>query len=142
MSVLLVHPGGPFWSKRDEGAWSIPKGEYAGDEKADAAALREFAEEMGLPPQGVPRPLGEFRQNSSKIVTAFALEGDFEVATLQSNLFEMEWPPRSGKMQAFPEVDRASWLTLDEAHVKIIPGQRPILDSLVRLLAEAAPRKE
>jgi predicted NUDIX family NTP pyrophosphohydrolase len=137
--VLLVHPGGPFWQKRDDGAWSIPKGEYVDDEQPAAAALREFAEEMGRLPEGEPQPLGKLRQNSGKTVTAFALEGDFDIADLHSNRFEIEWPPRSGRMQSFPEVDRAGWFTLSEAHRKIIPGQRPFLDTLERLAAGNGP---
>jgi predicted NUDIX family NTP pyrophosphohydrolase len=131
--VLLVHPGGPFWRKRDEEAWSIPKGEYVEGELPLAAALREFAEEMGRAPEGTPQLLGELRQNSGKTVTAFALEGEFDVAELTSNLFELEWPPRSGRMQSFPEVDRAEWFPISDARLKIIPGQRPFLDALESL---------
>ncbi len=133
--VLLVHPGGPFWAKRDDGAWSIPKGEYAEGERPEDAALREFSEETGHAPEGRPELLGEQRQNSGKIVTAFALEGDFDIAGLRSNLFEMEWPPRSGRIQSFPEVDRAGWFTLPDAANRIVPGQRPFLDALQRLVA-------
>ena len=132
--VLLVHPGGPFWSTRDLGAWSIPKGEYDPDEEPEVAARREFAEEMGLEAEGQLKPLGELRQRGGKLVTAFALEGDFDVGSLQSNVFEMEWPPRSGRMQSFPEVDKADWFTLPVARQKVISGQRPFLDRLERVL--------
>jgi predicted NUDIX family NTP pyrophosphohydrolase len=133
LQVLLAHPGGPFWARKDEGAWSIPKGEYLAEEPAEKAALREFAEEMGVVPEGHLRPLGELQQNGGKQVTAFALQGDFDVAQLRSNSFEMMWPPRSGRMQTFPEVDRAEWLTLPDARKKIIPGQREFLDILEEL---------
>ena len=128
--VLLVHPGGPFWSRRDLGAWSIPKGEYADGEEPQAAARREFAEELGREPEGALRPLGEVRQSGGKLVVAFAVEGGFDVAAMRSNTFDMEWPPRSGHVQAFAEVDRAEWFTLPRAREKIIAGQRPLLDRL------------
>ena len=131
--VLLVHPGGPFWRKRDEGAWSIPKGEYPEDEPVETAARREFAEEMGLVPEGTLRPLGELRQKGGKHVTAFALEGEFDTSTLTSNLFEIEWPPGSGRLQSFPEVDRAEWFALSDARRKIIGGQLPFLERLEAL---------
>ncbi|MEF0944188.1 NUDIX domain-containing protein [Rhizobium sp. BR 362] len=131
--VLLVHPGGPFWSKRDEGAWSIPKGEYLEDEPAETAARREFAEEMGHLPDGTLQPLGELRQKGGKHVIAFALEGEFDVSTLRSNLFEIEWPPRSGHFRSFPEVDRAEWFTLSDARRKIIDSQLPFLANLEAL---------
>jgi predicted NUDIX family NTP pyrophosphohydrolase len=133
--VLLVHPGGPFWSKRDLGAWSVPKGEYSDGEQPEAAARREFAEELGAEPDGALQPLGEISQKGGKLVVAFAAEGDFDVAALRSNMFEMEWPPRSGRRQAFPEVDRAEWFTLPAAQQKIIAGQRPLLDRLEAILA-------
>jgi predicted NUDIX family NTP pyrophosphohydrolase len=136
ISVLLVHPGGPFWSKRDIGAWSIPKGEYADGEQAEAAARREFAEELGREPQGPLQPLGEIRQKAGKLVVAFAVEGDFEVAGFTSNMFDMEWPPRSGRRQSFPEVDRVEWFTLPVARQKIIAGQSPLLDRLETLISE------
>jgi len=132
--VLLVHPGGPFWRKRDDGAWSIPKGEYGDDEAPEAAARREFIEETGCAIEGALQPLGELRQKSGKVVTAFALEGVFDTSCLRSNLFEMEWPPRSGHVQSSPEIDRAEWFSLSEAGQKIIGGQRPFLESLERLL--------
>ena len=137
--VLLVHPGGPFWMKKDRGAWSIPKGEYAEDENPLAVAKREFAEELGSPPpHGGYAELGEIKQPSRKLVAAFAVEGDFDPATLKSNLFELEWPPQSGRKQSFPEVDRARWFTLAEARDKIQPGQAPFLDRLLDLLKSAA----
>ena len=129
--VLLVHPGGPFWAKKDRGAWSIPKGEYEDGEDARAAAVREFAEELGAPvPDGELVDLGEVRQRSGKVVTAWALEGDADADAIHSNTFTIEWPPRSGRMQEFPEVDRAAWFALDEARERILPGQAPLLDRL------------
>ena len=133
--VLLVHPGGPFWLKRDIGAWSIPKGEFDEGEDPLVVARREFEEETGLCPSGEVVPLGEIRQVGGKHVVAFALEGEFDVATLVSNTFEIEWPPRSGHTRAFPEVDRAEWLSIADAHAKIIPGQRLFLDRLRERLA-------
>lgn len=132
--VLLVHPGGPFWAKRDAGAWSVPKGEYADGEEAEDAARREFAEETGWSLEGELRPLGEVRQKAGKSVTAFAVEGDFDPANLESNRFEIEWPPKSGRKASFPEIDRAGWFSLDEAREKMIEGQRPLLDRLQDLL--------
>lgn len=128
--VLLVHPGGPFWRNRDLGAWSIPKGEYEPDEDPETAARREFLEETGVAMTGALEFLGEKRQRSGKLVAAYAGEGDFDVGRLKSNAFEMEWPPRSGRKQSFAEVDRAGWFTLPEAREKIIPSQRPFIDSL------------
>jgi predicted NUDIX family NTP pyrophosphohydrolase len=135
MDVLLVHPGGPFWANKDEGAWSLPKGVCEPDEDIVAAARREFAEEVGIVPEGPLVPLGEFRQSSGKLVIAFALEADFDPATLASNTFEMEWPPHSGRQQAFPEVDRAEWAGLDLARRRLHKGQRPIIGALERLLS-------
>jgi predicted NUDIX family NTP pyrophosphohydrolase len=133
--LLLVHPGGPFWVKKDEGAWSIPKGEYEPDEDPLAAAKREFAEELGSAlPGGDYLDLGEVVQPSRKRLVVFAIEGDFDPATLTSNLFEMEWPPKSGQMQSFPEVDRAAWFAPDEARKKILPGQVPFIDRLLARL--------
>lgn len=132
--VLLVHPGGPFWRRRDAGAWSIPKGEPEPGEDDAAAALREFAEETGCLPAGTPAPLGRVRQRAGKEVVAFALQGDFDPATLRSNTFELEWPPRSGRIQVFPEVDRAAWFDPDTAREKMIEGQRPLLARLEDLL--------
>ncbi|MGY3239072.1 MULTISPECIES: NUDIX domain-containing protein [unclassified Bradyrhizobium] len=130
--VLLVHPGGPFWRNKDLGAWSIPKGEYADDEDAELAARREFAEELGVEVSVPLIALGEVKQRGGKIVTAFAAELDVEAAEIRSNSFEIEWPPRSGKRQRFPEVDRAEWFTLEEAYAKINEGQRPLLARLPR----------
>ena len=135
LRVLLVHPGGPFWARRDDGAWSIPKGEYGDDEDAEAAARREFAEETGASVTGPLIPLGEVRQKAGKIVTAFVVEMPFDVAALKSNLFDMEWPPRSGRRQSFPEVDRAQWFTLDQARMKILPEQAAFLDRLAARLS-------
>ena len=128
IEVLLVHPGGPFWRKKDLGAWSIPKGEYGEDEDALAAAKREFEEETGIAPSGEFVALGEIRQPSGKLVTVWAFEGDCAVEEIRSNTFEMEWPPKSGKMQEFPEVDRAAWFSLSEARRKILQGQVGFLD--------------
>jgi predicted NUDIX family NTP pyrophosphohydrolase len=129
--VLLVHPGGPFWAKRDRGSWSIPKGEYDEGEDARAVALREFEEETGLAPRGGDLlPLGEVRQAGGKLVAGFGLEGDIDAANIVSNNFEMIWPPKSGRRQIFPEVDRAGWFTLAEATEKILDGQRPFLERL------------
>ena len=131
--VLLVHPGGPFWRNRDAGAWSIPKGEYAADEDPLAVAKREFEEELGMPaPSGEYVRLGEVRQRGGKTVTAFAIQGDFDPQQLESNRFEIEWPPKSGRRALFPEVDKAEWFTVAEARTKIIGGQLPLIDSLVK----------
>src|SRR4051812_29166220 len=130
--VLLVHPGGPFWARKDAGAWSIPKGEYEDGEDARACAMREFGEEIGSPaPEGDLVELGEVRQKSGKVVTAWALEGDADADDITSNTFALEWPPRSGKTQEFPEIDRAQWFSLDEARERILPAQAPLLDRLV-----------
>jgi predicted NUDIX family NTP pyrophosphohydrolase len=133
--VLLVHPGGPFWARKDAGAWSIPKGEHGDDEDAEACARREFEEETGtaLPP-GALAELGAVRQKGGKVVTAWAAEGDLDPEAIRSNTFEMEWPPRSGRTQAFPEVDRAGWFGLEAAREKLNPGQAPFLDRLRSLL--------
>ncbi len=128
--VLLVHPGGPLWASRDLGAWSIPKGEYSEDEDALAAAMREFEEETGLRPEGQFVPLGQIRQASGKLVTAWAFEGDCDPAAIQSNLFSMEWPRGSGRMQEFPEIDRGGWFTLAEARGKLVKGQTAFLERL------------
>jgi predicted NUDIX family NTP pyrophosphohydrolase len=140
VQVLLVHPGGPYWSKRDLGSWSIPKGEYGADETPEIAARREFAEETGRRADGPMIPLGTIRQKAGKRVEAFALEGDFDVESLNSELFELEWPPRSGRLQSFPEVDRAAWFNLAEAHERILAGQRPFLDRLAHFVADSGPR--
>jgi predicted NUDIX family NTP pyrophosphohydrolase len=133
VEVLLVHPGGPFWRSKDVGAWSIPKGEHDENEDPEAAARREFSEETGWVLAGDLVSLGAVRQSGGKTVTAFAVEGDFDVSTLRSNTFELEWPPRSGRKQAFAEVDRAAWYGLAEASRKIIVGQRPFLERLPRM---------
>ncbi len=130
--VLLVHPGGPFWAKRDDGAWSIPKGEYEDGEDPLTAARREFAEELGsaLPDDAQLRPLGEVRQKNGKRVLAWAAEGDLDASAVRSNTFEMEWPPRSGRTQAFPEIDRAEWFPLARAREKLVPAQAAFVDRL------------
>jgi predicted NUDIX family NTP pyrophosphohydrolase len=137
IEVLLAHPGGPFWRRRDDGAWTIPKGEIGAGETPEAAARREFREEIGVEPIGELRPLGAIRQRAGKYVEAFALEGDFDVALLASNTFEIEWPPRSGRLATFPEVDRIGWFTLPIAREKILEAQRPLLDRLAALDASA-----
>ena len=131
--VLLVHPGGPFWAKRDDGAWSIPKGEVDDDaEESLAVARREFREELGLdPPVAEPVALGEVRLKSGKRVEAWAVPGDLDVSVIESNTFETEWPPKSGRVQSFPEVDRAGWFTVEQARVKLNPAQCEFLDRLV-----------
>ncbi|HEY4871001.1 MAG TPA: NUDIX domain-containing protein [Candidatus Dormibacteraeota bacterium] len=129
--VLLVHPGGPFWQKRDEGVWSIPKGEFADNEAGMDVARREFHEELGTAaPTGEATPLGEVRQTKGKVVHAWALPGDLDVTRITSNTFEIEWPPRSGRMQQFPEVDRAGWFDVDSARRKLLPAQRAFIDRL------------
>ena len=130
VQVLLAHMGGPFWARKDEGAWSIPKGEHPPSEDAGAAARREFAEELGSPaPEGELRDLGTVR-SGSKVIAAFALAGDLDADHVVSNTFELEWPPRSGRTQSFPEVDRAAWFDLDTARRKIVKSQRPFLDRI------------
>ena len=134
VEVLLVHPGGPFWARKDDGAWSIPKGEFAAGEDALAAARREFAEETGYAPQGRFLDLGTIRQPGGKIVHAWALEGDFDPGTLVSGKFEMEWPRGSGLIKSFREVDSASWFDVPTARRKILKGQIGLLDRLIKLL--------
>jgi predicted NUDIX family NTP pyrophosphohydrolase len=134
LQVLLAHPGGPFWRTRDEGAWTVPKGALDAGESPEAAARREFEEELGSPMTSDLQPLPRVRQRGGKWVEAFAAEGDFDVATLRSNTFETEWPPRSGRTMTFPEVDRAEWFDLDPARRKILPGQAALLDHLEALL--------
>ena len=134
VEVLLMHPGGPFWAKKDLGAWSIPKGEYSEGDEALATAIREFAEETGAHPRGEFRSLGELTQPGRKIVTAFAVEGDFDPATLKSNTFELEWPPKSGRKATFPEVDRAEWFSLEMARAKILSGQREFITRLLEMV--------
>jgi predicted NUDIX family NTP pyrophosphohydrolase len=139
LELLLAHPGGPFWAKKDLGAWSIPKGEFLEDEPPLSAARREFAEEIGTRVDGEVLALTPLKQPSRKIIHTFAIEHDLNVDHITSNSFEMEWPPKSGKQQAFPEVDRAAWFKLEAARHKIQPGQTPILDELARLLSAALP---
>lgn len=135
LEVLLVHPGGPVWARRDAGVWSIPKGEYADDEEPLAAARREFAEELDSPaPDGTALELGEIRQKSGKRVVAWALAGDLDAERIRSNTFTMQWPPRSGRVQEFPEVDRAQWFGVPEAREKLNPAQVELLERLVRAL--------
>jgi predicted NUDIX family NTP pyrophosphohydrolase len=132
IEFLLVHPGGPFWSKKNDAAWSIPKGEYESGEDPLDVAQREFEEELGVrPPNREVIELGEIVQPSRKVIRVFALEGDLDASDIRSNLFEMEWPPKSGRKQSFPEVDRAEWFTPERARVKILPGQRPFIDRLL-----------
>ncbi len=133
LEVLLGHPGGPFWARRDAGAWTIPKGEYEPDEEPLDAARREFAEEFGAPPPagGALLSLGEVRQRGGKVVTAWALGADFPAETVVSNTFELEWPPKSGRMQSFPEIDRAAWFDLATARSKILAAQSVFLDRLL-----------
>lgn len=133
--ALLVHPGGPFWAKKDLGSWSIPKGEFESDEQPLAAAKREFQEEIGSPPPaGEYIWLGDFKQPSGKVVYAFALESDFDLEYFRSELFEMEWPPKSGKKQEFPENDKAAWVPLPVAMQKVVKGQVPIIEALTAQL--------
>ena len=131
LEVLLVHPGGPFWAKKDDGAWSIPKGEFGDDEEALTAAKREFEEEMGAPPAGDFIPLEPLRQPGGKLVIAWALQADFDTSGLKSNMFSMEWPPKSGRQQEFPEIDRAGWFPIEAARTKILKGQAGLLDQLL-----------
>lgn len=133
LELFLVHPGGPFWANKDDGAWSIPKGLYEDGEDALAAARREFAEEVGTPVDGDVIALGEFRLPSGKRLSAWAIEGDLDPATVASNTFEMEWPPRSGKRAQFPEVDRAAWFEPDAARRKLTKGHLPLLAAFLRL---------
>ena len=130
LEVLLVHPGGPFWMKKDAGAWSIPKGEYEAGEEALAAAAREFQEETGLVARGPYTSLTPIRQPGGKVVEAWAFEGDCDAESLKSTTFSLEWPRGSGRRQEFPEVDRAGWFGLDEARRKILPAQAALLDEL------------
>ncbi|RWE31513.1 MAG: NUDIX domain-containing protein [Mesorhizobium sp.] len=134
IQVLLVHPGGPFWAKKDNGAWSIPKGLVDQGEDELAAGRRETGEELGMKVEGSFARLGDYRQPGGKIVSAWSVEADIDVAAIRSNTFTMEWPPRSGSMKEFPEVDRAGWFTLAEAEVKILQGQRPMLSDLAEQL--------
>lgn len=131
LEVLLGHMGGPLWARRDDAAWSVPKGEYEQDETPEAAARREFEEELGLPvPDGELVPLGEVVQSSGKVVTTWALAGDLDPSAVVPGTFEMEWPKGSGRIQEFPEIDRVAWFTLDEARDKLVKAQRAFLDRL------------
>jgi predicted NUDIX family NTP pyrophosphohydrolase len=136
LEVLLVHPGGPFWAKKDDGAWSIPKGEIGPGEDPLEAARREFSEETGQEVAGTFVPLPPIRQAGGKIVHAFAVETDLDPSTMRSSRFTMEWPPKSGRQQSFPEVDRARWFSLADARIKILKSQTPLLDELERHLTE------
>ncbi|HXF47764.1 MAG TPA: NUDIX domain-containing protein [Burkholderiaceae bacterium] len=138
VEVLLVHPGGPFWARKDDRAWSIPKGEVGDDEAPLDAARREFAEETGATVEGEFIALDPVKLRSGKLLYAWAVPGDFDPGGLRSNTFDLEWPPRSGRMQRFPEVDRAAWFAVDEAMNKIQPGQQPLLAQLRALLAARA----
>jgi predicted NUDIX family NTP pyrophosphohydrolase len=136
LELLLVHPGGPFWAKKDDGAWSIPKGEYEPDEDPLTCARREFAEELGSnPPDSDYRDLGAVTRPGQKTIFAFAVAGDFDPAQLTSNLFEVEWPRRSGRVRSFPEVDRAAWFSPEAARRKILARQVPFIDRLLAQLA-------
>jgi predicted NUDIX family NTP pyrophosphohydrolase len=137
LQVFLIHPGGPFFMKKDDGVWSIPKGLLDPDEDPLAAAQREFAEETGSGPQGEFRPLAPIRQKGGKTVLAWAAEGDCDADGITSNTFELEWPPHSGRMQRFPEADRAGWFTIEEAKRKIIPAQIALLEELQQLLGSS-----
>jgi predicted NUDIX family NTP pyrophosphohydrolase len=137
IELLLAHPGGPFWAKKDLGAWSIPKGEYREGEDPLVAAKREFEEETGIRPEGDFLSLGEVVQPGRKIVSAWAVEGDLDVAALKSNMFELEWPPKSGRHAQFPEIDRAQWFAPAEAGEKILKGQRPFIDRLLAAVGAA-----
>jgi predicted NUDIX family NTP pyrophosphohydrolase len=137
LHVLLVHPGGPFWSRKDLGAWSIPKGEHEPDDSPWTAAVGEFEEETGYRLTGEPLPLGKILQPNQKCIRAFAVEGYLNVTRIKSGTFDIEWPPRSGRVQSLPEIDRAEWFAIDVARVKIVPGPRPFLDRLLEQLGEA-----
>jgi predicted NUDIX family NTP pyrophosphohydrolase len=134
--LLLVHMGGPFWQRKDQGAWSIPKGEYGDGEDPLAVARREFREELGQPPPtGDPVELGEFRQAGGKRVVVFAIEGDVDASDVRSNEFQMEWPPGSGQLRSFPEVDRAEWMVPELAKRRVVRGQVPAIDRLLEMTA-------
>ena len=136
LEVLLIHPGGPFWAKKDLGAWSLPKGQIEDNEEPLDAAKREFAEETGFTVDGEFLPLNPVRQSGGKIVLAWAIEGDCDPNRLQSNLFSMEWPPKSGTLRQFPEVDRAAWFSIPEARERILPAQKDFLEQLASLLSQ------
>jgi predicted NUDIX family NTP pyrophosphohydrolase len=134
VEFFLVHPGGPFFKNKDFGAWSIPNGEYEKDEDALAAAKREFEEETGIAPRGDFLPIGDVTQSSGKIVTAWAFEGDCDADDIRSNTFSIEWPPKSGKQQEFPEVDRAGWFSPELARTKILKAQAAFLDRVMKIV--------
>ena len=134
IEVLLAHPGGPLWARKDYGAWTLPKGQFTEGELPLDAAKREFEEEMGSAPVGEFHPLGTLKQPSGKVIHAWAAEADFDCSNMKSNLFSMEWPPKSGRMGEFPEIDRAAWYSIDQARMKILKGQAPFLDRLLALL--------
>lgn len=136
LQFLLTHPGGPFWRHRDAGAWTIPKGECDEGESDEACARREFREELGAEIPGALQPLGEITQKGGKRVIAFAAAGEFDVDALVSNTFELEWPPRSGRMQSFPEVDRAEWMPVARARAMLLPAQVELIDRLIELLGQ------
>jgi len=137
IQVLLVHPGGPFWGKKDAGSWSIPKGEYGPEEEPFAAAKREFREETGMEvPAGEAIALARLKQPSGKVISAWAIEGDADASRMRSNTFALEWPPRSGRTQDFPEVDRAAWFDVETARGKIQQGQAPFLEQLLSALGQ------
>jgi predicted NUDIX family NTP pyrophosphohydrolase len=140
LEVWIAHMGGPFWARKKEHSWSLPKGEYLEDEDPLTAALREFAEEMGTPPPSADYlELGAFRQPSGKIITAFAAESDFQPDQIVSNTFSLEWPKGSGNIRSYPEIDDAGWITEPEARVKLVSGQLPILDALIQRVKEMPP---
>ena len=139
LEVFLVHPGGPYWASKDDGAWSIPKGEFEEGDDPLATAKREFLEETGCPIEGEFRPLSPLKQTSGKVVHAWALEGDLDPTAVKSNSFSMEWPPRSGITQEYPEVDRGGWFNVLSARKKLLPGQRGFLEQLQNLLGEGGP---
>lgn len=136
LEVLLVHPGGPFWRNRDEGAWMIPKGMVEPGEDPAAAAVREFEEEVGTRLEAAPVPLCRVRQSGGKWVEAFAVEGDLDADRIISNHFNLEYPPRSGEFRSYPEVDRAAWFGLDEARAMMLPSQLPILDAIAAMVED------
>lgn len=142
LEVLLGHPGGPYWARKDEGAWMVPKGAVEEGETALQAAIREFGEEVGSIPCGQPIPLTTVRQNGGKLVEVFALEGEFDPAELSSHPFELEWPPKSGRIQSFPELDKVRWIALEEAGRWILNSQQPILDALRTKLSAACGEDE
>jgi predicted NUDIX family NTP pyrophosphohydrolase len=139
LEVFLVHPGGPFWAKKDDASWSIPKGEYEGDADALEAAKREFTEETSFSAAGAFVPLTPLSQPSGKVISAWAVAGDVDAGKLRSNMFWMEWPPKSGKQQEFPEVDRGEWFDLQSARRKLVPGQVPFLTELESISAQLGP---